>query len=103
MHHDEDAYGAIFLSYERRQSTGLLIKENPGGSLIWFGIIGMSIGILLVFWVVRRRYWVAIDRVGDDGVRLTIGCAQKREDSDADAQLNELAGWLSAGINPSNV
>lgn len=100
MHHDEDTYGAVFLSYDRRQSTGLLIKENPGSALIWLGIIGMSIGILLVFWVVRQRYWAAIGSTGgDDIVRLTIGCTQKRENPDAAARLDEVAGRLSESIN----
>lgn len=99
MHHEEDAYRAFFLSYDRRQSTGLLIKENPGGGLIWLGIIGMSIGILLVFWVARKRYWVAIDSTDGDIVRLTIGCAHKRDDPDAATRLHETARWLSASLN----
>ncbi|MBN1307007.1 MAG: cytochrome c biogenesis protein ResB [Chitinispirillaceae bacterium] len=96
MHHADEAYGASFLSYDMPMSTGLLIKENPGSVLIWFGIIGMSIGVLLVFWAPRRRCWAAVRRSnGADATLLTIGCDAARDDPEAAARFNGLIRRLS--------
>ncbi|MBN1576830.1 MAG: cytochrome c biogenesis protein ResB [Chitinispirillaceae bacterium] len=101
MHHTEEVYGASFLSYDTQQGTGLLIKENPGGASIWFGIIGMSIGVLLVFWVPRRRCWATVRRsaAGADAAVLTIGCTESRDDPDSATRFNALTCRLSAIIN----
>jgi cytochrome c biogenesis protein ResB len=97
MRHD-DAYGVSFLSYATRQSTGLLIKENPGAGAIWAGIIGMSIGVLLVFWTPRRRYWAAIAPSASGGAEVGFGGAAGRDDPGEaerfDADAKALAAWL---------
>lgn len=72
MHHKDDAYSVSFLSYDQRMSTGLLVKENPGGGIIWVGIVFMCIGVLLVFWVPRRRIWIAIGNAASRN-ELVIG------------------------------
>jgi cytochrome c biogenesis protein len=83
MHHNDDAYTVSFISYGTRMGTGLLVKENPGNGIIWLGIIGMSLGVMLVFWVPRRRFWVAISSTGNGTCSLRIGCASSRDDIDA--------------------
>jgi len=42
--------------------TGIQIRRNPGESIIWFGIICMTLGILAVFNVSRKSLWVLIDQ-----------------------------------------
>lgn len=77
MHHKDDTYGVSFVSYAQRQSTGLLVKENPGNPVIWFGILGMSLGVFLVFWVPRRRYWLSIQKSGQTTTLLAGGRVAK--------------------------
>ncbi len=101
MHHTDEAYAVSFLSYDMLQSTGLLIKENPGGAIIWFGIIFMSIGVLLVFWVARQRYWIAIGKSDDDSgnVQVAIGYAPSRDDPDSARRFEEVTKHLVATLN----
>jgi cytochrome c biogenesis protein len=42
--------------------TGLQIRKNPGVGLIWAGIITISLGLLLVFYVPVKQIWVLIER-----------------------------------------
>ena len=95
MHHTGDSYGASFLSYDSPMSTGLLIKENPGGGVIWFGILGMSLGIMLVFWIPRRRYWVAL-RSGNGGAEVHVGSMVQRDDAEGADRFEETMQALRA-------
>lgn len=85
MHHDDDDLKVSFVNGTAKQATGLLIKKNPGSPAIWFGIIGMSIGVLLVFWVPRRRYRAALNSTDSSKATLTAGSLHPA--FDAEAQL----------------
>jgi cytochrome c biogenesis protein len=96
MHRTDSTYNVTFESYDQRQSTGLLIKENPGSSVVWCGIIFMSIGILLVFWVSRRRYWIAVEQTAGDTTSVTIGCSQSRDDPNSEERFEVVSTQLAA-------
>lgn len=80
MHHTDDEYSVSLLSYGQKQSTGLLIKENPGGGIIWFGIVFMSIGVILVFWAPRRRIRITVEECGEGKVVLHVGTGLSHRD-----------------------
>jgi cytochrome c biogenesis protein len=98
MHHDNDDYNVSFISYDQRQATGLLIKENPGNPLIWFGIIGMSLGVLLVFWVPRKRYWAAICHEDAETASVTLGAVMQKEDMDALLEWENMQQLIAATV-----
>ncbi len=95
MHHEEETYGASFLSYEPALKTGLLIKENPGHGLVWVGIIGMSVGIFMIFWGRRSRYCAAIVDSGEGAVRVVVGYMNPREEPDSLSLLETLSEYLT--------
>ncbi len=82
MHHEKDDYSVSFQSYNVRRSTGLLIKRSPGSGLVWSGIILMSLGILLVFWVPRRRCWAVLSTAGEGAVAVEVGSMGVRDEPD---------------------
>lgn len=95
MHHSDDAYAVSFLDYRRRSSTGLLIKENPGGFFIWFGIAFMSMGILGVFWIPRRRCWFSVIPKGEGGTAVAAGFAAGRNTDDGSGYFKRLMDQLA--------
>jgi len=96
MHHEDGTYGVSFVSYVPQQSTGLLIKENPGSSVIWFGILGMTLGVFLVFWVPRRRYWVSIQGKNQNTTQLSAGGSAIKDDPELRAQWDAIKAELAS-------
>jgi|GEM_PF-1746726 len=94
MHHTDDDYSVSLLSYGQKQSTGLLIKENPGGGIIWFGIVFMSIGVLLVFWAPRRRIRTTVEECGEGKVVLHVGTVSSRSDPGMTDYVSDLSQRL---------
>jgi cytochrome c biogenesis protein ResB len=94
MHHADDAYSVSFQDYSLRSSTGLLIKENPGGGFIWLGIVLMSIGILMVFWIPRRRLWLSLTQAGENVVLVKVRFAPGRNATEGSEYRDRLTGQL---------
>ncbi|MBN1760367.1 MAG: cytochrome c biogenesis protein ResB [Chitinispirillaceae bacterium] len=95
MHHSDDTCSVALMTYGQQYATGLLIKENPGGPAIWAGIIFMSIGVLLVFWVTRRRLRIAITPAPSGSV-FTVGTTPVRNDPDAEHVFNQTVSAFTA-------
>lgn len=94
MHHSSDTCSVMLMSYGQELATGLLVKENPGGPLIWMGLIFMTIGVLLVFWIPRRRLHIALVPT-ENGVSFSAGSSRLRNDPDAEPVFGEIVTALS--------
>ena len=97
MHHSNDTCSVALMTYGQQYATGLLVKENPGGPLIWAGILFMTIGVLLVFWVPRRRFHLAITPAAA-GAAFALGSTRFRNDPDAGRVFNETMSALTAAL-----
>jgi cytochrome c biogenesis protein len=63
-----------FLDLNADQSlyTGLQASRKPGSELIWLGIILMSVGLILSFYIFHRQLWIIVDGAGDS-LKIHLG------------------------------
>lgn len=87
----------------RREFTGVLVKRDPGSWFIWTATALLMIGLLVTFYVPRRRLWVQVtperttlaglgDRsaqLDDDLTRLTAQIGQAEAPRPAQRSLND--------------
>ena len=69
--------------------TGMVIKNDPGAPVIWVAFLCLITGIVLTFYLPRRRVW---SRITDSGVQLAF-IADRYVDTDREfaSLLDELA------------
>lgn len=65
------------VDYKPAYYTGIQVVKNPGVAVIWVGIIVMTIGVVLMFYVSRRKLWVCAVPTGTGSV-LTVGGSSNR-------------------------
>jgi cytochrome c biogenesis protein len=53
-------------------------RRDWGGGVIWAGFIIMTIGLLLAFYLIHRRFWIWIEPESDGKVRAVIGGESER-------------------------
>ena len=98
MHHTDDSCSVTLMTYGQQFATGLLVKENPGGPVIWAGIFFMTIGVLLVFWVPRRRIRIAVSS-SPAGSKVTAGSGRIRSDPESEQHFSETVAALAAALH----
>ena len=57
---DTMPFAVQFVNVRPQLYTGLQVSRKPGRSLIWAGIILMTIGLVLSFYVFHRRLWILV-------------------------------------------
>ncbi|MCI0513289.1 cytochrome c biogenesis protein ResB [candidate division KSB1 bacterium] len=62
-----------FLDFEPELFTGLQVSRKPGHELIWAGIILMTVGLLLTFYIFHRRLWMVVESTGATQVQVLLG------------------------------
>lgn len=45
--------------------TGLQASRKPGSELVWLGIVLMSLGLILSFYIFHRQIWVVVESAGE--------------------------------------
>jgi cytochrome c biogenesis protein len=67
---DASATGGYAITWDRAGAwTGMVIKNDPGASVIWSAFLCLIIGLSLTFYFPRRRAWVRVD---GDVVRVAV-------------------------------
>jgi hypothetical protein len=69
--------------------TGMVIKRDPGQSLIWVAYLSLITGLVLTFYFPRRRVWARLD-----GGRLELALNAERY-VNAEREFEELVEELS--------
>jgi cytochrome c biogenesis protein len=72
--------------------TGMVIKRDPGQSLIWVAYLSLITGLVLTFYFPRRRVWARLD-----GGRLELALNAERY-VNAEREFEELAEELSVRL-----
>ena len=58
--------------------TVLQFRQDQGGTIIWAGIIVMTVGLLLAFYLVHRQFWVWLEPLPEGRVRAVVGAECER-------------------------
>jgi cytochrome c biogenesis protein ResB len=72
--------------------TGMVIKRDPGQSLIWLAYLSLMTGLALTFYFPRRRVWARL--IGD---RLELAMTAERY-VDVEREFEQLLETLSARL-----
>lgn len=77
--------------------TGLSVSHEPGQWAVWSGCLLMGLGLVLAFWVLHQRYWVAV--VDKDGsATLWFGAAARKNREAFEARFRELSDEMEKGV-----
>jgi cytochrome c biogenesis protein len=98
-HEGSGLYKARFLSYEPLLYTGIQVVMNPGVGVVWVGIIAMTIGIFMIFFVARRRLWIYAEPEGSGKSRITIGGASGLPPDLYQAEFKKLGAVLERALH----
>ena len=77
--------------------TGLRITWNPGATLIWIGLLAMTIGVCITFFLSHRRLWAVIHRRGDGESEVALCGATNRDKEALEKQLNRIMEKIRGG------
>lgn len=58
--------------------TVLQFRRDRGGWIIWTGIIVMTLGLLLAFYLIHRQFWMRLEPLPDGRVRAFVGAECER-------------------------
>lgn len=53
--------------------TGLQVNKDPGVWLVWIGSLLLVGGIMTAFFLSHRRFWIRIEKEGEDRIEVTAG------------------------------
>jgi cytochrome c biogenesis protein len=76
-------------------TTGLKVKKDLGMPIIWFGLIVVSLGVCIAFYLSHRRFWALVD-----GDRVVVGGWTNRNQSSLAAEMSRMAARLDPKSNP---
>ena len=80
-----------FLNYEQELFTGLQVSKKPGSFMVWIGIIGMTLGLILSFYIFHRRIWVVIEETGEGQSKIALGGNINKNQESFKTEFKELA------------
>lgn len=89
-------YKIELIGFDRIFETGLNVTENPGSSLIWAGMILMTAGIFLVFYLNHKRIWGIIKVVDDNNTEVILGGVAHKKVTDFDDDIYSLQKQLKS-------
>ncbi|MDR1513889.1 MAG: cytochrome c biogenesis protein ResB [Propionibacteriaceae bacterium] len=84
-----------FTFLRERQTTGILIRHDPGAPWMWVGSILLVVGMCVTFGFRHRRYWI---RVEGDAVQIA---SSDKEDGAFRRRFDELATDVERLLAPT--
>lgn len=95
---DDSVYSLRFLDLEQGLYTGLQVSQKPGSSLVWLGLITMTLGLLLSFYIFHRRLWVVAEETERGSSRLTIGGLINKNQEGFKLEFKDLVEQIKKGL-----
>ncbi|UCE19380.1 MAG: cytochrome c biogenesis protein ResB, partial [Gemmatimonadota bacterium] len=92
-----DDYGLELVDVAPTHETGLRITWNPGAPLIWVGLIVMTIGVCITFFLSHRRIWVVVQRRSDQESHVAMCGATNRDREMFEKQLGQIMEKIEKG------
>jgi cytochrome c biogenesis protein len=87
-----------FLDFEPELFTGLQVSRKPGHELIWAGIILMTAGLLLTFYIYHRRLWIAVESCNAEQTRLVLGGNINKNQESFKLEFKELVDQIKTSL-----
>jgi cytochrome c biogenesis protein ResB len=74
----------------QREFSGIDVRRDRSNTLVWIGALAIVLGLMITFWVPRRRLWA---KIGADGTSLA---GQAPWHADFSGELEEMIGRAKA-------
>ena len=71
--------------------TGLQVSHEPGQWTVWSGCLLMALGLVMAFYLVHQRYWVAVVEDRDGAQVLWLGTAADKTRDHLQEEFNDMA------------
>ncbi|MBN2089176.1 cytochrome c biogenesis protein ResB [candidate division KSB1 bacterium] len=78
--------------------TGLQVSRKPGSELVWIGIIAMTLGLVLAFYLFHRRLWVVIEDGANNTSKIFIGGNINKNQEGFKSEFKELLDQLKIAL-----
>jgi cytochrome c biogenesis protein ResB len=85
-----DGYEYTFLG--QREFSGLQVRRDRSDYLVWAGAAAMVVGLMVTFWVPRRRFWARISG------NISAFAGQAPSHADYKREMRELAEEAGGGV-----
>jgi cytochrome c biogenesis protein len=77
--------------------TGLRITRNPGSTWIWVGLVIMTIGVCITFFLSHRKIWCMVQPLDERTSLITLCGSANRNSEFLDKQLKRIEDILRQG------
>ena len=92
-----EEYGFELVDVTQIYETGLRITWNPGATLIWIGLVAMTIGVCMTFFLSHRRIWAVILQQGERECQVALCGIANRDKEALEKQLQEMMEAVRKG------
>ena len=99
VHEGSSKYQVAFLDYSPEYFSGIQIVHDPGTPFIWLGIICMTFGILLLFYISRRTLWIFLEHESENPTRVTLAGSSNRHPLRFQEEFTKLCASLERSFN----
>ncbi len=77
--------------------TGLQASRKPGSELVWIGIVLMSFGLILSFYIFHRQIWIVVENTGES-LKIHLGGKINKSQEVFKNEFNEMVKELNKNI-----
>lgn len=77
--------------------TGLQASRKPGSELIWLGIVLMSLGLILSFYMFHRQIWIVVESAGES-LKIHLGGKINKNQEVFKHEFNEMVRELKKNL-----
>lgn len=91
-------YGFAFRDVQTGYFTGLSVSHQPGQWGVWAGVLLMTLGLAVAFYMVHTRLWAAVVTNADSKLVLWVGGTANKNKDRFEQKFNELAAEIRAEL-----
>jgi len=96
FHNFFEDYQFQLVDFSRITATGLNVRKNPGAVWIWIGLVLMSLGVLMVFWMTHKRIWGMMSDAQGGRTEITLGGLSNKNKTDFTREIQHFVKELKS-------
>lgn len=95
-------YAFAFRDMQMGYFTGLSVSHEPGQWLVWAGVVLMSLGLGVSFYMVHMRLWITAVRNGQGNLVLWVGGQANKNHDRFEQKFRELVDAIGSELDIAN-
>ena len=94
----EIPYDLTLNDLQMQAYTGLQVSHEPGQWAVWGGCLLMALGLVMAFYLVHQRYWVAVVQDKSGAAVLWLGTTADKNRDHLQEEFNEMAEEIRSQV-----